>query len=283
MHLVDEGLDAGPIVLQEAVPRARRRHRRRRSPRASWRPSTASTRARCASLLEGALSRRRAGACAWWRRRERADEAFARSSTRGCVDVVTPDALQGQARAAASPLTVKVGFDPTAPDLHLGHTVLMRKMKHFQDLRPPRDLRDRRLHGHDRRPDRPSKTRPPLTREEIEANAETYKQQVFKILDPDEDRDALQPRVAGAAGLRRLRPPGRHLQRRAHAGAARLQAALRGGPADLGARVPLPAGPGLRLGGAEGRRRARRHRPALQPERRAATSCRPTASSRRWC
>ncbi|HXB54845.1 MAG TPA: tyrosine--tRNA ligase, partial [Vicinamibacteria bacterium] len=53
--------------------------------------------------------------------------------TKGCVDVVTPDALKAKL-ALGRPLTVKVGFDPTAPDLHLGHTVLMRKMRHFQDL-----------------------------------------------------------------------------------------------------------------------------------------------------
>ncbi len=83
------------------------------------------------------------------------------------------------------PLRVKAGFDPTAPDLHLGHTVLLRKMRHFQDM------------GHcvifligdstamigD--PTGRNATRPPLTREEIEANTETYKAQVFKILDPE--------------------------------------------------------------------------------------------------
>ena len=107
--------------------------------------------------------------------------------TRGCVDVVRPGELKAKLErfaATGRPLVVKVGFDPTAPDLHLGHTVLIRKMKHFQDL------------GHivvyvvgaftaligD--PTGRSKTRPPLTREEIDANAETYKTQIFKILDP---------------------------------------------------------------------------------------------------
>lgn len=107
--------------------------------------------------------------------------------TKGCVDVVRPSELKSKLeRSAASgrPLVVKVGFDPTAPDLHLGHTVLIRKMKHFQDL------------GHTviyvvgaftaliGDPTGRSKTRPPLTREEIDANAETYKTQIFKILDP---------------------------------------------------------------------------------------------------
>ena len=108
--------------------------------------------------------------------------------TKGCVDVVRAGELKSKLERHATtrrPLTVKVGFDPTAPDLHLGHTVLIRKMKHFQDL------------GHTvvyvvgaftaliGDPTGRSKTRPPLTREEIDANAETYKTQIFKILDPE--------------------------------------------------------------------------------------------------
>ena len=107
--------------------------------------------------------------------------------TKGCVDVVRADDLRKKlekSRATGRPLVVKVGFDPTAPDLHLGHTVLIRKMKHFQDL------------GHTviyvvgsftaliGDPTGRSKTRPPLTLEEISQNAETYKTQIFKILDP---------------------------------------------------------------------------------------------------
>ena len=108
--------------------------------------------------------------------------------TKGCVDVVRAAELRAKLERAATtgrPLIVKVGFDPTAPDLHLGHTVLIRKMKHFQDL------------GHTvvyvvgsftaliGDPTGRSKTRPPLTMEEIAANADTYKTQIFKILDPD--------------------------------------------------------------------------------------------------
>ena len=108
--------------------------------------------------------------------------------TKGCVDVVRAGELKSKLerfKATGRPLVVKVGFDPTAPDLHVGHTVLIRKMKHFQDL------------GHTvvyvvgaftaliGDPTGRSKTRPPLTREEIDANAETYKTQIFKILDPN--------------------------------------------------------------------------------------------------
>jgi tyrosyl-tRNA synthetase len=102
--------------------------------------------------------------------------------TKGCVDVITPEALQAKL-ARARPLTVKVGFDPTAPDLHLGHTVLLRKMKHFQDLGHRVIFVIGDFTGMIGDPTGKSKTRPALTREEIERNAETYKQQVFHILD----------------------------------------------------------------------------------------------------
>jgi len=105
---------------------------------------------------------------------------------KGCVDVIQEDELRAKIERSVRdnrPLKVKVGFDPTAPDLHLGHTVILRKMKHFQDL------------GHDvifligdftgliGDPSGRNATRPPMTREEIARNAETYKAQVFKILD----------------------------------------------------------------------------------------------------
>src|SRR5207344_111877 len=83
-----------------------------------------------------------------------------------------------------APLVVKVGFDPTAPDLHLGHVVLLRKMKHFQDRGHRVIFVIGDFTGMIGDPSGKSKTRPPLSRAEIERNAETYKQQVFKILDP---------------------------------------------------------------------------------------------------
>ncbi|HET9791797.1 MAG TPA: tyrosine--tRNA ligase [Candidatus Angelobacter sp.] len=81
------------------------------------------------------------------------------------------------------PLRVKAGFDPTAPDLHLGHTVLIRKLKHFQDLGHTVIFLIGDFTGMIGDPTGRSATRPPLTREDIERNAETYKAQVFKILD----------------------------------------------------------------------------------------------------
>ncbi len=83
------------------------------------------------------------------------------------------------------PLRVKAGFDPTAPDLHLGHTVLLRKMKHFQDLGHTVIFLIGDMTGLIGDPTGRNITRPPMTREEIQQNAETYKAQVFKILDPD--------------------------------------------------------------------------------------------------
>ena len=82
------------------------------------------------------------------------------------------------------PLRVKAGFDPTAPDLHVGHTVLIRKLKHFQDLGHTVIFLIGDFTGMIGDPTGRSVTRPPLTRTDIERNAETYKAQVFKILDP---------------------------------------------------------------------------------------------------
>jgi tyrosyl-tRNA synthetase len=106
---------------------------------------------------------------------------------RGAVDLVTEAELRDKlARSLATkkPLTVKVGFDPTAPDIHLGHAVLLRKMRQFQDLGHRVIFVIGDFTGMIGDPTGRSKTRPPLTREEIEANAETYKRQCFKVLDP---------------------------------------------------------------------------------------------------
>ena len=107
---------------------------------------------------------------------------------KGCVDVVREDDLHKILKRSAEtnkPLTVKVGFDPTAPDLHLGHTVLIRKMKHFQDLGHKVVFLIGDFTGLIGDPADRSKTRPSLSREQIEENADTYKAQIFKLLDPD--------------------------------------------------------------------------------------------------
>ncbi len=107
---------------------------------------------------------------------------------KGAAEIIRVSDLRERletSRKTGKPMRVKAGFDPTAPDLHLGHTVLMRKLKHFQDLGPPGHFYDRRLHLADRRPHGRSVTRKQLTSEEIAQNAKTYTEQVFKILDRD--------------------------------------------------------------------------------------------------
>ena len=89
-----------------------------------------------------------------------------------------------QCLKANRPLRVKAGFDPTAPDLHLGHTVLLRKMKHFQDLGHTVIFLIGDMTGLIGDPTGRNVTRPPMTRAQIDENAETYKTQVYKILDP---------------------------------------------------------------------------------------------------
>jgi tyrosyl-tRNA synthetase len=127
--------------------------------------------------------------------------------TKGCVDVVRAGELKAKLERAAAtgvPLTVKVGFDPTAPDLHLGHTVLLRKMKHFQDLGHRVIFVIGDFTGLIGDPTGRSKTRPPLTREDIAANAETYKTQVFKILDREKTVVDFNERWLGALGAEGL-------------------------------------------------------------------------------
>src|SRR5579862_742 len=124
--------------------------------------------------------------------------------TKGCVDVVRAGELKSKLERSAktgTPLTVKVGFDPTAPDLHLGHAVLIRKLKHFQDLghRVIFLIGDSTAMIGD--PTGRNATRPPLTRDEILANTETYKAQVFKILDPDKTEVRFNSEWLGVMGF----------------------------------------------------------------------------------
>jgi tyrosyl-tRNA synthetase len=102
---------------------------------------------------------------------------------RGAVEVLPEDELMAKL-SRGRPLRVKAGFDPTAPDLHLGHTVLIQKMKQFQDLGHEVIFLIGDFTGMIGDPTGKSETRKQLTREEVERNAETYKEQIFKILDP---------------------------------------------------------------------------------------------------
>ena len=110
---------------------------------------------------------------------------------RGTVDVVSRDDLVGKLKKSDEsgiPLKIKTGFDPTAPDLHLGHTVLIQKMKHFQDLGHDIYFLIGDFTGMIGDPTGKSETRKPLTIEDVKRNAETYKEQIFKILDPEKTK-----------------------------------------------------------------------------------------------
>lgn len=111
-----------------------------------------------------------------------------REVTRGVVDLHVRAEFEQKLRAsyeAQVPLVIKAGFDPTAPDLHLGHTVLLFRLKRFQDFGHRIVFLIGDFTGMIGDPSGKNATRPPLTPEQVRANAETYKQQVFKILDPE--------------------------------------------------------------------------------------------------
>ena len=113
------------------------------------------------------------------------DEQFAYIK-KGAAEIIRESDLRErleQSLKSGKPLKVKAGFDPTAPDLHVGHTVLLRKLKHFQDLGHTVIFLIGDFTGMIGDPSGRSVTRPPLTREDIDRNAETYKAQVFKVLD----------------------------------------------------------------------------------------------------
>jgi tyrosyl-tRNA synthetase len=110
---------------------------------------------------------------------------YLRKGTIDCIPEADFRRKLERAAQTGTPLRVKAGFDPTAPDLHLGHTVLIRKMRHFQQLGHQVIFLIGAFTGMIGDPSGRSITRPPLTMDQILENAETYKQQVFKILDPE--------------------------------------------------------------------------------------------------
>ena len=107
---------------------------------------------------------------------------------RGTVDVVSRDDMVRKLKKSSEsgvPLKIKAGFDPTAPDLHLGHTVLIQKMKHFQDLGHEINFLIGDFTGMIGDPTGKSETRKQLTLDDVARNAETYKEQIFKVLGPE--------------------------------------------------------------------------------------------------
>ena len=129
---------------------------------------------------------------------------------KGAVDIIREEDLEARlrkSRETGRPLRVKTGFDPTAPDLHVGHTVLIRKMRHFQDLGHTVIFLIGDFTGMIGDPSGRSTTRTQLTEADIQANAETYKKQIFKILDPEKtvvDFNSRWMSELGSAGFVRL-------------------------------------------------------------------------------
>jgi tyrosyl-tRNA synthetase len=129
--------------------------------------------------------------------------------TKGAAEIIpgfesmAADALRPrleESRKTGVPLRIKAGFDPTAPDLHLGHTVLIRKLRHFQQLGHTVIFLIGDFTGLIGDPTGKNVTRKPLTKEELEANAQTYKEQVFRILDPEKTEVRYNSEWFGAFG-----------------------------------------------------------------------------------
>jgi tyrosyl-tRNA synthetase len=125
---------------------------------------------------------------------------------RGCAELIVEEELLKKL-ASGRKLRVKLGLDPTAPDLHLGHTVVINKLRHFQDLGHQVQFLIGDFTGMIGDPTGKNQTRPPLSREQILANAESYRTQVFKILDPDKTQILFNSQWSdklGAEGMIRL-------------------------------------------------------------------------------
>jgi len=129
---------------------------------------------------------------------------------KGTTEIIRENELRAKLEKSAAtgkPLRVKLGADPTSPDIHLGHTVVIRKLRAFQELGHTAIFLIGDFTGMIGDPSAKNATRPQLSREEIEANAETYKQQIFKLLDPEKtviDFNSRWMDTLGSAGFLRL-------------------------------------------------------------------------------
>ena len=186
----------------------------------------------------------------------------ARFLTRNAVEALPEGELERQLEQDR-PLRVKLGVDPTTPDIHLGHTVVLRKLREFQDLGHTVVLIIGDYTARVGDPSGRSSARPDVDPAEIDRNADTYQEQAFKVL----DRERTEVRRNGEwldMPMEDLFRLARTVHGGADARARRLRQALRGRPPDLDPRAALPAAPGLRLGGRALGRGARRHRPEVQ-------------------
>ena len=201
VHFVDEGVDTGPILLQ-AWCLSWKATTKTPCPGGSWRKSTSfiPKRSEWWSGVKFAWK-----VAEWFGSRDYLtgtsvvilSKRSALSLTvdeqltflqEGVAELIRPEELRAKLAHSAEtgkPLRIKAGFDPTAPDLHLGHTVMLHRMRRFQDLGHTVIFLIGDFTGLIGDPSGRSATRKPLSREEVAQNAETYKQQVFKILDPE--------------------------------------------------------------------------------------------------
>ena len=183
--------------------------------------------------------------------------------TRNAVDVL-PEGRLAEQLAGGRPLRVKLGIDPTTADIHLGHTVVLEKLREFQDAGHTVVLIIGDFTARVGDPSGRSAQRPLPSPEEIEANAATYQEQAFKVLDRERtevrfNSEWLRMEPEELLGLLAQTTVARLLER------DDFQKRLAAGRADRGARAALPAAAGLRLGRGRGRRRAGGDRPEVQP------------------
>ena len=196
VHFVDENLDAGPIMLQAVVPIEDGDTAETLSERILREEHRIYSEA-VRIVLEGRYrieGRRVLIALASGEQASVADRNnipsrstnSSRYLRKGAAEIIREEELKAKLEKSAKtgkPLRVKLGVDPTAPDIHLGHTVVLRKLKHFQDMGHTAIFLIGDFTAMVGDPTGQSETRPPLTREQVDANAKTYLEQVYKILD----------------------------------------------------------------------------------------------------
>ena len=205
---------------------------------------------------------------------------------KGMVEIIREEDLKERLEQCAKegrPLRVKAGFDPTAPDLHLGHTVLLRKLKHFQDLGHTVIFLIGDMTGLIGDPTGRNITRPPMTRAQINENAETYKAQVFKILHPDKTEIRFNSEWLDPMKFEDMIRLCGKVHGGADPGARRFCKALKEGTPISMHETAVSAGAGLRFGGAQMRRGDGRHGSEIQSVggARTAARLRPAAADRR--
>ena len=186
----------------------------------------------------------------------------------GCVDVLPADDLLQRlvaARKEGRPLRAKLGVDPTAPDIHFGHTVVLRKLAQFQQLRSHRRPHHRRLHGQGGRPFGPLEAATPAVRRGDRRQRRDLRRAGRQGARHGTGGAGPQQRLAGPAAHGRGPAAHGHHHRRTPARAGRLRQALRDQRAHLAAGVHVPAAAGLRQRGRAGGRRAGGDRPEVQP------------------